>query len=152
VPNSIFDSIRLYAFAGYRSFCVCVLAARMNVTSRVSLYASCFSQVERRNPLSVIYLCTFATLSRSYSVKRGSMEETTRSVPKLYTWAPLGQTHASASPFGGKIELALRMAGIEYTVAPADPTNTKTCVKQKVSCIPAAQPLPLIIACTLACT
>ena len=53
-------------------------------------------------------------------------------VPRLITWAPLGKTHSSATPFGCKVEIALRMAGIDYTVAPGDPTDSKVFVKQKV--------------------
>jgi hypothetical protein len=60
------------------------------------------------------------------------MAASTNSVPKLITWAPVGKTNASASPFGGKIEIALRMAGIDYTVAPGDPNDSKTFVKHKV--------------------
>lgn len=56
---------------------------------------------------------------------------TTGDVPKLITWAPLGKTNTSVTPFGGKVEVALIMAGIDYTVEAGDPTNNKTFVKQK---------------------
>lgn len=60
------------------------------------------------------------------------MGATAATVPKLITWAPVGKSVSSVSPFGAKIEVAMRLAGIDYTVAAGDPTNSKTFVKQKV--------------------
>jgi hypothetical protein len=56
----------------------------------------------------------------------------TSHIPKLISWAPVGQVHGSSTPFGIKVELALRLAGIEYTVQPGNPLDFKTMPKQKV--------------------
>lgn len=53
--------------------------------------------------------------------------------PKLITWAPVGSMHGSSTPFGLKVELAMRLAGITYTVEPGNPLNSKSMPKQKVS-------------------
>lgn len=50
---------------------------------------------------------------------------------KLITWGPVGKTHSSVTPFGSKVEVALRLAGIDYSVEAGDPTNSKVFVKQK---------------------
>ena len=52
-------------------------------------------------------------------------------MPKLITFAPIGKAHSSVTPFGAKVEVALRMAGIDYTVAPGDPSDSTVFVKQK---------------------
>ena len=67
------------------------------------------------------------------------MAAETAGVPKLITWAPFPSTNVSVSPFGGKIEVALRMAGIDYSVEAGDPTNSKLFVKQ-TACSPFESP------------
>lgn len=53
-------------------------------------------------------------------------------VPKLITWGPVGNSYSSVSSFGAKVEVGLRFAGIDYTVQPGDPTDSKVYVKRKV--------------------
>lgn len=51
---------------------------------------------------------------------------------ELMTMPPLGTAALSASPFGGKVEVTLRLAGLEYTAVPGDPGNKKLTPKGKV--------------------
>lgn len=64
------------------------------------------------------------------------MAQYTSHIPKLITWAPVGKMHGSSTPFGIKIELALGMAGINYTVEAGNPLNPKSMPKQKVLHLP----------------
>lgn len=49
----------------------------------------------------------------------------------LVSFAQLAPLHSSCTPFGAKIELILRLAGLPYEAHCGDLTNTKTAPKSK---------------------
>ena len=51
---------------------------------------------------------------------------------QLLSFPPVGESHVSGTPFGGKIEVALRLAGLEYEAYNGSVQDPNVAPKKKV--------------------